>query len=512
MGNLIPNAVAQKDPSRSSLIIRGFRVIRKSLEDDGVVGRVTESWLSQTLMNLLMVWLVIREMLWIVVRALGHYYGEYTRNPFSQMMKDMFHQKNMHDYLIEGLLSPPIWYLERIFSVFWVVNFLLGASYWVLEKFTLEEHEVAQREYEEAKKLLGDTGDEEEEENQRGLLDGLVDHYLFRYAFKGLILWNVLMAVGEFGTAAYEDFQAASEAANAIPVDLSPVNPYRRDFPSSQDGVLREVVYMDHVLRDLTPTTIPGDDYELFSNMLQSLATRTDLSWRVYEETDICRTIMAAANRRESHKEPIADEPLSIKARVKALHAHWQDLGVAPGKPERWEEASDTTMMRPLLQGRSIEIEDQQVPFQHGGHRLILTPEQAMEADRVYRTWRRTRDREAAYLKDHPPNPIGWVQVPKAHPSDRGAWESLFEDGKVDVGRSVPNSKLVGNRAWKPIYGTFHYIPYNWRAPGETEGEVVDWDSVNFSLDQQKARRTLQTQYLKELEIEAERVHVKKEL
>lgn len=214
---------------------------------------------------------------------------------------------------------------------------------------------------------------------------------------------------------------------------------------------------MKHILRELFPTTLPGDDYDLISNILQNLGTRKDLSWRVFEESDIRQVVMSAANRRAGYrKEPIADEPFSIADRVEALFKHWDGLAVVPEKPELWEEASDTTFMKPLLQGRPIEG-NEQTELMDRGHELILTPDQSDEADRVYTKWRKNRDREASYLKDHPPDPIGWFPVPKSDVGVRNAWNSLYEDGVVKAGRSVATSKLADNKAWKPIW----FVPYH---------------------------------------------------
>jgi len=143
--------------------------------------------------------------------------------------------------------------------------------------------------------------------------------------------------------------------------------------------------------------------------MIQSLATRTDLSWRIYEETDIRTTVTSAAERGGYRDEPIANEPFFIPARVEALHKHWTELGKASGVPERWEDESDTTFLKPLLQAHSIEPDGQIVMVE--GHKLILTSEQSSEADRVYREWRKKYDWEASYLKDHPPTPMAWHPV-----------------------------------------------------------------------------------------------------
>ena len=248
--------------------------------------------------------------------------------------------------------------------------------------------------------------------------------------------------------------------------------------------------------------------------MIQSLATRTDLSWRIYEETDIRTTISSAASRGGYRHEPIADEPFSIPARVKALHKHWTELGQASVVPERWEDESDTTFLKPLLQAHSIEHDDQIV--MDGAHPLILTPEQASEADRVYRKWRKRYDWEASYLQDHPPRPIAWHPVAKSQVGLENAWDSVLDGDVLEAGQSVSTSKLAENKAWKPIYGSFHNVPSDHVTPG-LENEVRDYKEelvvLRASIAKQEARRKLQDKYLKELRAESvDKTRVKEDL
>jgi hypothetical protein len=287
---------------------------------------------------------------------------------------------------------------------------------------------------------------------------------------------------------------------------------------------------MSHVLRQLTPTTLPGDDYELFSNMIRSLETRTDLSWRVYEETDIRQTIIAAANRGGHAQKPIAEEPFSIMERVKVLNSHWQDLAVASWKPERWEDASDTIFMKPLIVTNSFgEVGAKlggigqtntrdEIRTTGGGFKLALTPEQEAEATRVYDKWRRTRDRKVSYLKDHPPSPLAWVPVARSDTGIRNAWDTLFEDGRARAGRSAPASILSGSKQWKPIFRSrdLELIPFDWVPPGEehqtAEDSKAELEALLKESDRIAERRKKQEEYVARLKLSMEEQREKTEL
>lgn len=241
------------------------------------------------------------------------------------------------------------------------------------------------------------------------------------------------------------------------------------------------------MLQDLTPTTLPDDDYKLFSDLLRSLETRTDLSWRVYEETEIRNPIMHACNRN-----PIPDEPFDIARRVNALHRYWDGLAILPDKPGRWESASDTTFIPPILRGRQISDGEggasSQLQKDDAFFKLALTPEQDAEATRVYSKWREDRDRKVSYLKLHPPTPMAWVPVSDSNAGASSAWNEVFPDGDIRRGRNVASSKLVGNKKWKPLFRSLltENIPFSWVDP---EGSEVDWEKELQELNEQSLRR-----------------------
>lgn len=256
------------------------------------------------------------------------------------------------------------------------------------------------------------------------------------------------------------------------------------------------MVYAKDVLGELIPIALPQDDFELYSSILKSLETRTDLTWRIYEESDIRGTIMSVANR----KQPDVAKKYSIASRSNALYKHWDSQARQPGKPERWEEASSTTFVKPLLHGHSIEASEKGTGE---GFKLVLNAEQSAHADKVYRKWRKKYDREAAYLKDHPPNPIGWAPITRVNADVRN---EVFQDDKGKTQRRPRHSKLLGNKGWKPIYGTFHDVPYSFRVPGEPEPSQEElqeeFDAIKADHNAREARRKRQEAYEKELKAE----------
>ncbi|KAK1765246.1 hypothetical protein QBC33DRAFT_561067 [Phialemonium atrogriseum] len=325
------------------------------------------------------------------------------------------------------------------------------------------------------------------------------------------------------GIGAYDSVQTASDTMPAATTaDLARFNPHR-DLLPTQDRVLRDLIYIKHVLGDLIPTTLPEDDYQLYSDLLRSLEARTDISWRVYEETNIGKTIMAAANRRG----PIANEPFFIGDRIKALHKHWHALELTSDRPERWESASDTMFLNPIIQGRALggggkhldAAQQTSMSDSASGHfKLTLSPEQEVEATSIYTKWRRKRDHRVSYLKLHPPQPVAWVPVSRSDVGARNAWGTLFDDGTVSAGRRVSYSRLVGNKEWKPIFSSMDwaYVPHDWAAPGEQaptdEDLKKDIEALIAEGDKKAERNTKQVLYQQELKAQLRQQEEKREL
>ncbi|WDK21183.1 hypothetical protein CGRA01v4_12471 [Colletotrichum graminicola] len=250
-----------------------------------------------------------------------------------------------------------------------------------------------------------------------------------------------------------------------IPGDYSATNPWR-DLPPSPavHETIREVLFIGDTLRDgMLPTSLPDDNYDMYSDMLSSLETRTELTWLVVQETSIDKTIMAIANR-GGHYSPIPEEPHDLHARAERLRRHWFTLASAKDKPDRWDTRFDTTSLPPLV----VRHTPGSGP-KTGFSGLDLTVEQKLAADAKYRAYRKRRDRAVSYLKSHPPKPMAWLPVQTEPEESRSVWETLFGDGIVQAGRKVMGDKLIGNPMFKPVYRDLitERVPYDWVNPDE---------------------------------------------
>ncbi|KZL84774.1 hypothetical protein CI238_10186 [Colletotrichum incanum] len=265
-------------------------------------------------------------------------------------------------------------------------------------------------------------------------------------------------------------------SAGGVQEDYAATNPWR-DLPPDPavHKTIREVLLIGDTLRDgMLPTSLPDDDHDMYSAMLRSLETRTDLTWLVIQETGVDKTIMAIANRGGYHS-PIPEEPHDLHVRTERLHHHWSTLASANDKPDRWEARFDTTSLPPLVSGHASG------PGQNAdATNLDMTSEQKMAADMKYRAYRKRRDRAVSYLKDHPPKPMAWFPIQKEPEITRSAWETIFNDGIVQAGRKVLGSKLAGNPMFKPVYRDLitEHIPYDWVNLDEPVKEYTEKDHL----------------------------------
>ncbi|VUC32482.1 unnamed protein product [Clonostachys rosea] len=495
------------------MVVWIFRAVRKSLEDDGLIGRVTESTAYRTISSFRHILFILQPLLWGVEK----YFGKYAMSPIDRVLFEMNLDPDMHSPLGEALMSPVVQMVNQFLLGWFLFDLALDMLYSALESFTLEEHEKAQRQYDKERKELGDV--DEKDKAPTNLIISLTESRMFKYVFWGVVISSLLSMLNAAGTAISDEiaYMRDTPSPETTKANLAKINPYR-DFLPEQDPILRDLIYVKHVLRQLTPTTLPEDDYQLFSDMIRSLETRTDICWRVWEETEIRQTILAAANRGSASK-PIADEPFSLHKRVKALHSHWSDLERAPGKPERWEDASDTTFLAPLIATHSFgEAEAGNKAAGGSGFKLALTPEQEADATKRYQKWRRDRDRKVSYLKLHPPAPMAWVPLAKSDTGIRNAWDNAFPDGRVQAGRSVPMGKLAGDQQWKPIFRSLltENVPWGWVTPGEEpqspEESKAELDELLAESDLAEERRTKQNEYIAQLKKEADERKQKSEL
>jgi hypothetical protein len=251
--------------------------------------------------------------------------------------------------------------------------------------------------------------------------------------------------------------------------------------------------YIYEYLRDtLLPTSLPDTDYELCSTFLRSLETREDLTFLVIYESDIRSGVNAIASRYDSPSNPMAEEPFELQARFKALSQHWGDIEQAPNVPHKWESTWDTAKLPPLLKAQPLVVNGVDGDFQRqGGFKLEFTPEQEVAATKIFNHYNSTRS-----YKEHPPKPLGWAPVAKQPFALHSAWEDLFPDGNIEAGRSIPDHKLAGNDAWRPIYGSLmlESVPWTWVQPGREEAEyggltTAEWEDWNADWDEKNRKR-----------------------
>ncbi|OLN87489.1 hypothetical protein CCHL11_06190 [Colletotrichum chlorophyti] len=294
------------------------------------------------------------------------------------------------------------------------------------------------------------------------------------------------------------------------PEDYSSTNPWR-DLPTDPDvhETLKEILLIRDTLRDgMLPTSLPDDDYDIYSAMLRSLESRTDLTWLVVQETDIDKTIMAIANRGGYHS-PIPQEPHGLHGRAKKLFDHWRTLDASKDKPNRWEAGFDTTHLPPLLTERALESNRNTKPA-----KLELTPAQKAKADAKYKAYRKRRDRSVSYLKSNPPKPMALVPVHAGSDLRRCTWGTVLSDGMIRVGRKMFGGKFAGNPMFKPVYRDLatERVPYDWVDPSQPVEEYSEQDHLR-EMDAfreeariKKERTDKQAAYQKQLRAEERRL------
>jgi len=211
---------------------------------------------------------------------------------------------------------------------------------------------------------------------------------------------------------------------------------------------------------------------------------------------------MAVANRRDSPRSPVAEEPFDLQARFRALDKHWSGLERVPDVPQRWEPAYDTQLVPPLLKAQPLAGNDATADsWTSGGDKqdstskLVLNPEQELAADNKFKYYLATRAHKVSYLKEHPPQPIGFAPVAKQPLALHMTWETLFDDGKVEAGRPVSFNRLADDQAWRPIYRLLdtERIPFDWEQPGKEDTIMglsqEEWDAHMLESDaRMKAR------------------------
>lgn len=253
------------------------------------------------------------------------------------------------------------------------------------------------------------------------------------------------------------------------------------------------VLYTEHLVHEIITVSLPGDDLELISNCLKSLETRTDVSWRVFDEADLRSTVNAAAQYRQNGMVE-EEEPFSFYDRLKALADHWDALGGLPTRPELWDKESDFTFLPPLIDTPSSGDQNSA----ENGNKLSLNAEQSAAADKIYQSWLKKYKRNASYFKDHPPKPIGWVAVEKSELSIRNGWATILQDGAV---QGSATRRLAADKAYKPIHDRLLWVPTGWKTPGEVDSRTeeekeLEYEEMRLGWDRERARRELQEKRL----------------
>lgn len=246
----------------------------------------------------------------------------------------------------------------------------------------------------------------------------------------------------------------------------------------------------------MCPTTVPGDDYEHYSALIENLSTRTDLSYRVWGITDLRLTIQRLKQRDiDWDANWHAEEPFSLEDRIEELQRHWRSLELAQDKPEVWDAQSDNTFLPPLSEirynytstGPHVLESESDDP-----NALYLSAEQDRIADYHYKQWRADHDHKSYFLRREPPVPIEW----------KSAWEHKLDklytidlpllrsrSVKVDkMKQFVPDRGSVKTGAWKP-----------------THEDMFDWDISGYLL------KPGETQEMRDKEMDMRKRYMKEE-
>lgn len=248
-------------------------------------------------------------------------------------------------------------------------------------------------------------------------------------------------------------------------------NPHR-DLPSDPavHNTIKEVRYISDVLAQLWPTSLPDDNFELYSAALRSVETRQDLTWLVVQESEIqirVRNIAARTDRHRYKRNPIPDEPFNLSGRAQTLRDHWANL--ESSAPYRWEAAFDTVLIPPLLEnGDDGHDTPSATP-------ISLTAEKQVEVDLDYVDYLRARNNKVAYFKRTPPNPMAWNPSNRDTESVKEAWAS--------IGGAVPSRHLSS----KELQASGHFVPM-YRSLNLEDVPIlyVDPDAPEMSADEKQ--------------------------
>jgi hypothetical protein len=224
------------------MVIRILRAVRRSLENDGLIGRVINSTTYRIIISIRRMLFVLVLLLWVVESC----FGKYTMSPLDSLMMEISPEPGKYGPLGQALESPAMQVLNRAILAWMVFEFALALLYYVLEWFTLEEHEKTQREYDKMRERLGDVTVDDTNNN---FLTSLVESRPFQYIQWGIFIFHTVRTMNNLHAVVMEDIVASQESSNfeVTMADLARMNPYR-DLLPEQDGVLRECMFGSYML------------------------------------------------------------------------------------------------------------------------------------------------------------------------------------------------------------------------------------------------------------------------
>lgn len=225
------------------MVARIFRALRKSLEDDGLIGRVMTGTIYRTISSIRQILHVLVPLLWRVESL----FGKYTMSRMDRIMLETFHQPDIYGPLGQALESRTWEVLNGVLLAWLVFDAALTLLYYILEWFTLEEYEKAQREYDKMREQLGDVQVDNNANNN--FLTSLVGSRPFRYITWGVFIVYAVGTLNYIGAVVSEEIASIQEYSNldVTTANLAKVNPYR-DLLPEQDSVLRECMFGRYIL------------------------------------------------------------------------------------------------------------------------------------------------------------------------------------------------------------------------------------------------------------------------
>ena len=235
------------------------------------------------------------------------------------------------------------------------------------------------------------------------------------------------------------------------------------------------VRYISEQLQDtLLPSPLPDDDLELMSDFLLSLETRKDLTSHTLEQAEARKAMIALGNRRSMGEV----SRFNFEARAAALLQYWDDLDRQRSKLSPAEVLADTPIS-PLKKELPAE--------KASDWKLILTEDQAREAQEDYDAFKHQKLHTLKYFKANPPRPMAWA------PKDGNAWKTVSR-------AKLENGDLYDNPNFKPIYMGWALKSIDalfWTDPEATaeerkeheERQRADYERTMRMSERMKARR-----------------------